>query len=149
MIFNNYDVLRELNLLPFWREKNHQSSESQNISKEEVTENLLLIYKFSHSKKQLNIIIEQNGMDKKSAKSLMESLALYLKNQFEKFELLKVLPNELTLVANETNIVLGDLKLTQYKDKLINHASLSEMADNYILKKKLWNDLKEFFNNES
>ena len=51
MIFNNYDVLRELNLLPFWREKNHQSSESQNISKEEVTENLLLIYKFSHSKK--------------------------------------------------------------------------------------------------
>jgi hypothetical protein len=79
----------------------------------------------------------------------MESLALYLKNQFEKFELLKVLPNELTLVANETNIVLGDLKLTQYKDKLMNHASLSEMADNYILKKKLWNNLKEFFNNES
>ena len=75
MIFNNSDVLRELNLLPFWQEKEH-------TLKEGAVENLLLIYKFSNSSKDLNIIIDQNELNQKPAKSLMENLVFYLKSQF-------------------------------------------------------------------
>lgn len=142
MIFNNSDVLRELNLLPFWQEKEH-------TLKEGAVENLLLIYKFSNSSKDLNIIIDQNELNQKPAKSLMENLVFYLKSQFENFELKRVSSDKFSLDKSHINIVLGSLMLSKHNEELIKHASLAEMIDNYSLKKKLWNDLKVFFNYEN
>jgi hypothetical protein len=142
MIFNNSDVLRELNLLPFWQEKEH-------TLKEGAVENLLLIYKFSNSSKDLNIIIDQNELNQKPAKSLMENLVFYLKSQFENFELKRVSSDKFSLDKSHINIVLGGLMLSKHNEELIKHASLAEMIDNYSLKKKLWNDLKVFFNYEN
>ena len=151
MIFNNSDVLRELNLLPFWQEKEHALKKSKDIFKTGAVENLLLIYKFkfSNSSKDLNIIIDQNELNQKPAKSLMENLVFYLKNQFENFELKSVSFDKLSLDKNHINIVLGSLMLLKHNEELIKHASLAEMIDNYSLKKKLWNDLKVFFNYEN
>lgn len=151
MIFNNSDVLRELNLLPFWQEKECALKENKDIFKTGAVENLLLIYKFkfSNSSKDLNIIIDQNELNQKPAKSLMENLVFYLKNQFENFELKSVSFDKLSLDKNHINIVLGSLMLLKHNEELIKHASLAEMIDNYSLKKKLWNDLKVFFNYEN
>jgi hypothetical protein len=149
MIFNNSDVLRELNLLPFWLEKEHTLKESNDILKEGAVENLLLIYKFSNSSKDLNIIIDQNELNQKPAKSLMENLVFYLKSQFENFELKRVSSDKFSLDKSHINIVLGGLMLSKHNEELIKHASLAEMIDNYSLKKKLLNELKVFFNYEN